>query len=74
MGYGLNSRDLDNYITGHYGEDQFRDDVPEEDIAPPEDEACLNKNCDQPNCPEHGDDIAAALAAENEGMASPDKD
>jgi hypothetical protein len=24
-------RDLDNYITGHYGEDQFRGDVTEED-------------------------------------------
>jgi hypothetical protein len=27
----LNSQDLDNYITGHYGEDQF-DDVLEDDI------------------------------------------
>jgi hypothetical protein len=22
---GIDKRDLDNYITGHYGEDQFRD-------------------------------------------------
>jgi len=73
MGYGLNSRDLDNYITGHYGEDQFRDDEPEvEEIE--DDSLCLNENCDQPSCPEHGDDISAALAAENEGMAAPDED
>lgn len=23
--YGYRSQDLDNYITGHYGEDQFRE-------------------------------------------------
>jgi len=23
---GINGRDLDNYITGHYGEDQFREE------------------------------------------------
>jgi hypothetical protein len=74
MHSGINARDLDNYITGHWGEDQFRDDYPEEDICPPDDSECLNQNCDQPACPEHGDDIAAALAAENEGMAVPDED
>ena len=30
---GINSRDLDNYITGHYGEDQFRDD-PDDNLCP----------------------------------------
>ena len=29
-------QDLDNYITGHHGEDQFREDYGDEpDIAPP---------------------------------------
>jgi hypothetical protein len=75
MGYygEINSRDLDNYITGHYGEDQFRDEYPEEDIAPPDDSVCLNGNgCDIPNCPEHGDDQDALDAAESEGMISPE--
>lgn len=59
MGYGqINSRDLDNYITGHYGEDQFKDDEPE----------------DEEVSPDQGDDIAAALAAENEGMALPEEE
>lgn len=72
MGYGeINSRDLDNYITGHYGEDQFRDDEPEEE-AVEDDSICLNGNgCDVPNCPEHGDDQAAIDAAESEGLANP---
>lgn len=74
MSYGRHDRALDRYITGNWGEDQFRDDTPEEDICPPEDADCLNKDRDQPSCPEHGDDIAAALAAENEGMAAPDED
>jgi hypothetical protein len=25
----MNSRDLDNHITGHWGEDQFRNETPE---------------------------------------------
>lgn len=31
----MNSRDLDNYITGHYGEDQFQDapEIEDEGIA-----------------------------------------
>jgi hypothetical protein len=75
MSYDRHDRAMDRYITGNWGEDQFRDDYPEEeDIAPPDDTLCLNEDCDQPNCPEHGDDISAALAAENEGMAVPDED
>jgi hypothetical protein len=55
MSREINSRDLDNYITGHYGEDQFRDEEPEEEIE--DDSICTNGNdCDLPNCPEHGDD------------------
>lgn len=27
----LNARDLDNYITGHWGEDQFNNEIPEDD-------------------------------------------
>lgn len=35
----MNKRDLDNYITGHYGEDQFRNEVADEaelEICPPD--------------------------------------
>ena len=31
MSFGINARDLDNYITGNYGEDQFKDEQFEED-------------------------------------------
>ncbi len=31
-------RDLDNYITGHYGEDQFKHERPEEEDEPDEPE------------------------------------
>ena len=27
---GINARDLDDFITGHYGEDQFRDEISDE--------------------------------------------
>jgi hypothetical protein len=74
MGYDRHDRALDRYITGNWGEDQFRDDEPETDEIE-DDSICTNGNaCDHPACPEHGDDIAAALAAENEGMAIPDED
>lgn len=33
---GFDPQDLDNYITGHYGEDQYRDE-PEPDIEEPDD-------------------------------------
>ena len=33
MSRDLNKADLDNYITGHWGEDQFRDE-PEDDEQP----------------------------------------
>lgn len=50
----INSRDLDNYITGHWGEDQFRDEEPEQEEIE-DDSECLNGNaCEHPNCPEHG--------------------
>jgi hypothetical protein len=53
--YGINSRDLDNYITGHWGEDQFRDDEREKDEVE-DDSVCMNGNdCEHPNCPEHGE-------------------
>jgi hypothetical protein len=56
MSREINSRDLDNYITGHYGEDQFRDEEPEEEEIE-DDSICSNGNaCDLPNCPEHGED------------------
>ena len=32
---GINSRDLDNYITGHYGEDQFRECADDDSILCP---------------------------------------
>ena len=73
MSYGQHDRAMDRYITGNWGEDQFRDEPPETDEIE-DDSLCLNENCDQPSCPEHGDDISAALAAENEGMAVPDED
>lgn len=31
----LDRAGLDRYITGNWGEDQFKDEGPEEDIAPP---------------------------------------
>jgi hypothetical protein len=71
MGYGLNTRDLDNYITGHWGEDQFRDEESELEPFDDEDSICANGNaCDIPNCPEHGDDQDALDTAESEGMIS----
>ena len=73
----INARDLDNWITGVYGEDQFRGAYEPigDDICPPETtDVCLNGNdCDQPYCPEHGDDTALT-DAENEGFAIQDKE
>ena len=69
---GFSARDLDNYITGHWGEDQFRDDEPEQEIE--DDSICQNgDDCDALNCPEHGDDQAAIDAAENEGFPPKDE-
>jgi hypothetical protein len=52
MGYDRHDRAMDRYITGNWGEDQFRDDEPEEEIE--DDSECLNGNaCEHPYCPEH---------------------
>lgn len=39
------AQELDNYITGHYGQDQFRDDIPEELYH----EACDGEGCTECN-------------------------
>lgn len=39
----INKVDLDNYITGHWGEDQFRDD--ESDLPEPEQCSECGKPC-----------------------------
>lgn len=57
----INSRDLDRYITGHWGEDQFRDEEPESE-EDEDDSVCQNGNaCNHPYCPEHSDDVAADI-------------
>jgi len=44
MSRDLNKADLDNYITGHWGEDQFRDE--------PEERVCPDCGGDHAFCPE----------------------
>ena len=69
MDYGRHDRAMDRYITGNWGEDQFRDNEPIDD----EDSICANGNaCDNPNCPEHGDDEDKSITdAESEGWYVP---
>ena len=62
----IDKNELDNYITGHYGEDQFKDEDGENDW--PEPEVCEHgvSEAEEPPCQECRDEELRERAAQLE--------